>query len=126
LEAVAFFSDPARPHAYAVQVRWRNVLSAARGMRLGVGRGDRHRKTWRCKECKRQFSVRVGTIFEDSQIPFSRWLPALWPLSNTDGTSSCEFGRAPGVTRQTAWFMLHRIREMMRTRTPSGASSSAR
>ncbi len=76
------------------------------------------RKKWRCKDCKRQFSVRVGTIFEDSPIPFSKWLPAFWLLANTkNGTSSCELARALGVTQKTAWFMLHRIREAMRTQS---------
>lgn len=76
------------------------------------------RKLWRCKECKKQFSVRVGTIFEDSPIPFTKWLPAFWLLANTkNGTSSCELARALGVTQKTAWFMLHRIRETIATRT---------
>jgi transposase-like protein len=52
------------------------------------------RKIWRCKECKRQFSVRVGTIFEDSPISFSKWLPAFWLRANTkNGKSSCELAR---------------------------------
>ena len=76
------------------------------------------RKLWRCKECKRQFSVRVGSVFEDSPIPFTKWLPAFWLLSNTkNGTSSCELARAIGVTQKTAWFMFHRTREAMGTQT---------
>lgn len=73
------------------------------------------RKIWRCKDCKRQFTVKVGTIFEDSPIPFTKWLPAIWFLANTkNGTSSHELGRALGVTQKTAWFMLHRVRESMK------------
>ncbi len=86
-----------------------------------MGCGNAHvqfiatRKLWRCKEYKRQFTDKVGTIFEDSPISFSKWLPAVWLLANTkNGTSSHELGRALGVTQKTAWFMLHRIRVAMR------------
>ncbi len=119
LEAVTFFADPDRAHEYAVTMRWPNGIACPR---QGCGSASVQviatRKLWRCKECKRQFSVRVGTIFEDSPISFSKWLPAFWLLTNTkNGTSSCELGRALGVSQKTAWFMLHRIRETMGTRT---------
>ncbi len=71
------------------------------------------RKVWQCKSrhAKRTFSVKVGTIFEDSPIPLSRWLPAVWLLSSAkNGSSSYELGKAVGVTQKSAWFMLHRIR----------------
>ncbi len=119
LEAITFFAAPDRAHEYAVKMRWPNGVACPR---MGCGSASvqaiKSRKIWRCKECKRQFSVRVGTIFEDSPIPFTKWLPAFWLLSNTkNGTSSCELGRALGVSQKTAWFMLHRIRETMKTRT---------
>jgi transposase-like protein len=119
LEAVTYFSDPGRAHAYAVQMRWPNGIACPRqGCGSASVQAIATRKTWRCKECKRQFSVKVGTIFEDSPIAFTKWLPAFWLLSNTkNGTSSCELARALGVTQKTAWFMLHRIRETMATRT---------
>jgi hypothetical protein len=67
--------------------------------------------TWRCNGCKRQFSAKTGTIFEESPLPFSKWLPAMWLISNAkNGVSSCELARSLGVTQKTAWFMLHRIR----------------
>jgi transposase-like protein len=66
---------------------------------------------WNCKGCKRQFSAKIGTIFEESPLPFSKWLPAMWLIANAkNGISSCEVARALGVTQKTAWFMLHRIR----------------
>jgi len=66
---------------------------------------------WRCNGCRKQFSVKNGTIFEESPLPFSKWLPAMWLISNAkNGVSSCEVARALGVTQKTAWFMLHRIR----------------
>ncbi len=115
LEAVTFFSDPEVAWAYAVKNRWPNGVACPR---LGCGSASVQviatRKKWRCKDCKRQFSVRVNSIFESSLIPLTKWLPAVWLLANTkNGTSSHELGRALGVTQKTAWFMLHRIREAM-------------
>jgi transposase-like protein len=115
LEAVTHFADPDRAHAYAVQMRWPNGVACPR---MSCGSASVQviatRKKWRCKECKRQFSVKVGSIFEDSPLPLTKWLPAFWLLSNTkNGTSSCELARAIGVTQKTAWFMFHRIREAM-------------
>jgi transposase-like protein len=68
---------------------------------------------WQCSvhHAKRQFSVKVGTIFEDSPLGLDKWLPAMWLILNCkNGISSCEIARALGVTQKTAWFMLHRIR----------------
>ncbi len=66
---------------------------------------------WRCNGCVKQFSVKIGTIFEESPIPFSKWLPAMWLVANCkNGISSCELARDLAVTQKTAWFMLHRIR----------------
>jgi transposase-like protein len=68
-------------------------------------------KRWKCKECHRQFSVKLGTIFEDSALSLDKWLCALWMLVNCkNGVSSYEVSRALGVTQKSAWFMLHRLR----------------
>ena len=68
-------------------------------------------KRWKCRTCRRQFSVKVETIFEDSPIPLQKWLPALWMLvSCKNGISSHEIHRALGVSQKSAWFMLHRLR----------------
>jgi transposase-like protein len=68
-------------------------------------------KRWKCRECDRQFSVKLGTIFEDSPISLQKWLVALWMLANCrNGISSYELHRALGVSQKSAWFMLHRIR----------------
>jgi transposase-like protein len=115
LEAVVYFSDADRAHDYAVKNRWPNGVACPR---LGCGSASVQaiatRKKWRCKECKRQFSVKVNSIFEDSPLGLDKWLPAVWFLANTkNGTSSHELARALGVTQKTAWFMLHRVREAM-------------
>lgn len=68
-------------------------------------------KRWKCRACRRQFSVKVGTIFEDSPISLQKWLPALWMICNyKNGVSSWELHRTLGVTQKSAWFMLHRLR----------------
>jgi transposase-like protein len=75
------------------------------------------RRLWECKSKheRKQFSIKIGTIMEDSPIGLDKWLPALWLLANDkNGISSYELARALGVTQTTAWFMLHRIREAMR------------
>jgi transposase-like protein len=68
-------------------------------------------KRWKCRVCRKQFSVKQGSVFEDSPVPLQKWLPAMWLLTNCkNGVSSWEIHRALGVTQKTAWFMLHRIR----------------
>ena len=72
------------------------------------------RKRWKCRFCRHQFSIKVGTIFERSPLSLSLWLPAMWMLANCkNGISSYELARALGVTQKTVWFMLHRIRLAM-------------
>lgn len=72
-------------------------------------------RRWKCKQCKKQFSVKVGTIFEDSPIPLEKWLIALWMLVNCrNGVSSYELGRSLGMTQKSAWFVLHRLRLALR------------
>jgi len=72
------------------------------------------RRTWTCLGCRKQFSVKVGAIFEDSPIPLNKWLCAMWMVGNCkNGVSSYEIARDLEVTQKTAWFMLHRIRYAM-------------
>jgi transposase-like protein len=75
-------------------------------------------KRWKCKKCGRQFSVKVGTIFEDSPIPLDKWLTALWMLVNCkNGVSSYEIARDLGLTQKSAWFVLQRLRLALRDRS---------
>jgi len=72
-------------------------------------------KRWKCRSCRNQFSVKKFTIFEDSPIPLQKWLPAMWMLVNCkNGVSSYEIHRALGVSQKTAWFMLHRLRVVLK------------
>jgi transposase-like protein len=114
--AIEFFSDPGRCHAYMVQMRWPdgNVTCPICGQANPRYLANQRRFECRKKHPRRQFSVKVGTIFEDSPIALKSWLLAVWQLSNCkNGISSYELARALGVTQKTAWFMNHRIRLAM-------------
>ncbi len=74
------------------------------------------RRVWKCKGCKKQYSAKLETIFEDSALGFDKWLPAIWLIANSkNGISSHELARSLGTTQKSAWFMLHRIRLAMQT-----------
>jgi len=74
----------------------------------------RTQKRWKCKECYKQFTVKLGTVFEDSPISLTKWLPALWMLCNCrNGISSYELARDLGVSQKAGWFMLQRLRLAM-------------
>ncbi len=71
---------------------------------------------WKCSACKKQYSVKVGTIFEDSPVGLDKWLCAMWMLADCkNGVSSYEIARSLEVTQKTPWFMLQRIRHAMHT-----------
>lgn len=115
IEAIRYFSDRDICVEYVSKLRWPNGAVCPR-----CG-GTEHsylstRRLWKCKSCKRQFSVKVGTIFEDSPLGLDKWLPAIWLAANSkNGISSHELGRSLGITQKSAWFMLHRIRLAMQT-----------
>jgi hypothetical protein len=111
-EAVVYFSDPDNCISYLVARRWPNGITCPTCGTMKVGYLENQRR-WQCsnKHPKRQFSIKVGTIFEDSPLGLDKWLPCVWLLSNCkNGISSWEVHRDLGVTQKTAWFMLHRIR----------------
>ena len=87
------------------------------GGKVGVVR-SRSLLQCKAKDCRKQFSVKVGTIFEDSPLGLDKWFVAVWCIANAkNGISSCELARALEVTQKTAWFMLHRVRLAMKTGT---------
>ncbi|HXB72543.1 MAG TPA: IS1595 family transposase [Candidatus Acidoferrales bacterium] len=76
------------------------------------------RLMWKCLDCKKQFSIKVGTIFEDSPLGLDKWLCAMFLIANCkNGVSSYEIGRDLDITQKSAWFMLQRIRHAMHTGT---------
>jgi transposase-like protein len=114
LEAVRYFADEDTALAFIANLRWPDGPVCPECGAVDEASFIKTRRIWKCRACKKQFSVKLGTIFEDSPLPFSKWLPAMWMLANCkNGVSSYELSRALGVTQKTAWFMLHRIRLAM-------------
>jgi len=116
-DAITYFANPQNAFDFAVAMRWPDGVFCP-----FCGSGEYSflttRQLWKCKGCKKQYSVRVGTIFEDSPIALSKWLMAVWMLVNCkNGVSSYELHRAIGVTQKTAWFMLHRIRAAIKAKS---------
>ena len=116
LEAVHYFADPNRALAYAVKWRWSDGVPTC----PTCGRKDAtfltNQRKWQCKSGhpQRQFTVKTGTVLEDSPLGLEKWIPAMWMLAgDRNGISSCELARGLGVTQKTAWFMEHRIRLAM-------------
>ena len=111
-EAIIYFSNPDNCLAYLVPKRWpKGVICPTCGSEKVTFNPRRH--TWQCSShhSMRQFSIKVGTIFEDSPIGLDKWLTAMWMIANDkNGISSYEVARGLGVTQKTAWFMMHRIR----------------
>jgi hypothetical protein len=116
-EAIIYFSDADNCLKYMADSRWPEGVFC-----LTCGRKDvtflKTQRKWQCKSAhvRRQFTVKVGTIFEDSPLGLEKWLPAVWLICNAkNGISSYELSRDLAVTQKTAWFMLHRIREAMKS-----------
>lgn len=117
-QAIEFFAVPQNAHDFMVALRWPDGVSCPT-----CGRTDvtflANQMRWKCKgkHARPQFSVKVGTIFEDSPLPLKSWLVVVWMVANCkNGVSSYEIHRALGVTQKTAWFMLHRVRLAMQAK----------
>jgi len=119
------FSDEEEAYKYVEQIRWANGIvcphcgSVNKAYYLEPKEGQRktrigkktYRRVWKCAECHKQFSVLVGTIFEDSKISLSKWLLAIHEIcADKNGVSSMELARKLDITQKSAWFMAHRIR----------------
>jgi transposase-like protein len=103
VEARVWPDGPVCPHCGGVE---RIGKMGGKATRIGL---------WKCYQCRKQFTVKVGTVFEDSHVPMNLWLQAMYLLcSSKKGISSNQLSRTLGVTLKTAWFMSHRIREAMR------------
>jgi len=113
-EAIVYFSDPDRCFAYAVKLRWPEGKVTCPRCNTAKHSFIKTRRLWFCYTCKKQFTLKVGTIMEDSPIGLDKWMTAFWLLCNCkNGISSYELGKDLGIHQESAWFMLQRIRKVM-------------
>ena len=109
--AIQHYSDEQICIDAVAKMRWAEGIPVC----PSCGRKDHYylktQRRWKCKECYKQFTVKLGTVFEDSPISLTKWLPALWMLCNCkNGISSYELSRDLGVSQKAGWFMLQRLR----------------
>ena len=120
IEAVRHYSDLDVCHQHMVAIKWpTGQVTCPKCGCENIGE-IKSRRMFQCKakDCRKQFSSKVGTIFEDSPLGLDKWFVAVWCIANAkNGISSHELHRALGVTQKTAWFMLHRIRLAMQTKS---------
>ena len=119
MEAVVFFSDESKCEQLLFEIRWPDGVVTCPHCKSDKVHYLPNQKRWKCStpHKRRQFSIRTGTIFEESRLPLSKWFVAFWLITACkNGISSYEVHRALGVTQKTAWFMLHRARETTKTR----------
>jgi len=112
-QAILYFANYEHCHNALLAVRWPDGVVKCPHCGSPKVTYLANARVWKCYEGHplAKFSLKVGTVFEDSPLPLSKWLPALWLLTNCkNGISSYELGRALGVTQKSAWFMLHRLR----------------
>src|SRR5438874_6662935 len=112
-DAIIFFSDYANCHKVMLEIRWPDGVVRCPHCGSEKVTYMENARRWKCygDHPRPQFSLKVGTLFEDSAVPLQKWLPALWLLTGSkNGISSYELARALGVTQKTAWFMLSRLR----------------
>lgn len=129
IDAIRYFSDAKVCHDFLESMRWPHGITCRHCGSMKIGklietivpsrskRPDAKpyvRRFWNCNNCYGQFTVKTGTIFEDSAIGLEKWLPAIWMICNAkNGVSSCELSRVLGIGQKAAWFMGHRIRMAM-------------
>lgn len=119
-QAIQWFTETENCRKFMVQVRWPDGVVKCPTCGATKLTWLAKAKVYRCYEDhpKQKFSLKVGTVFEDSPIGLDKWLPSVWLLVNAkNGISSYELHRALGVTQKTAWFMLHRIRLAMQAKS---------
>ncbi len=118
-DAINYFADKDTCTTFMAQIRWPEGVTCPYCEGKTVSYLST-RRIWKCmsKTCHKQFSVKVGTVMEDSPIGLDKWLSAVWLITNAkNGISSCEISRALGITQKSAWFLNHRIRLAMQTGT---------
>jgi transposase-like protein len=123
-EAIVYFSNPANCREYLMARRWPEGVTCPKCGSTDIIFLEKYNR-WHCraKHAAPQFTLKTGTIMEDSPIGLDKWLTAMWQIVNCkNGISSCEIARAIGVTQKSAWFMDHRIRLMLGDESPEKLS----
>lgn len=117
IELVTAIPDEQAAIDYFTAIRWRGGAFCPHCGSTRVYHFS-DKRTHKCGDCRKRFSIKVGTIFEDSKIPMRKWLVAIWMItSHKKGVASTQLARDIQVTQKTAWFMLHRLRHAIRTRS---------
>ncbi len=119
-KAILYFADPDNCRECVVSRRWPNGVECPTcGSKDVIFLTNQNRWQCRSKHSKRQFSLKTGTIYEDSPLGLDKWLTATWMVANCkNGVSSLEIHRALNITQKTAWFLDHRIRVAFGKETP--------
>jgi len=105
------FRDERTCREYLEKLRWKNEITCPKCGVTGKAYRYSDGKMFKCADCRKQFTVRVGTIFEDSKLPLQKWYTAIYLVTSLQkGVSSMQLSKYLGVTQKSAWFMLRRIR----------------
>ncbi|MDD5010504.1 MAG: IS1595 family transposase [Phycisphaerae bacterium] len=113
LQAARYFADLDICEKFMREIKWHGdepTCPKCGSKRIGE---IKTRRLLRCKDCRKQFSSKVGTIFEDSPLGLDKWFVAIWTIANNKDISTYELGRLLGVTQTTAWFMVKRIKSVI-------------
>jgi transposase-like protein len=124
-DAVRHFADQVTALKLIASLRWHDGVLCPH-CASGAPTFLTSRQIWKCRAagCRKQFSVRIGTIFEDSALGLHQWLACLWAIANNkDGIGSQRIAHALGITQKSAWFMRHRVRLAMQTRAFAAAQA---
>lgn len=114
LEAVIYFSSEVVCVEFLSNLKWGGSEKFCTNCGSDAVYGLRTRPVFKCRDCKKQFSLKKGTIMEKSPLPITKWMPCLWMvLNDKNGISSYEIARALGISQKSAWFMVMRCREAM-------------
>ena len=122
-EAIRYYSDAQTCINAVAMMRWEDGSPVCprcnAAQESAITTGFKTQKRWKCYSCRKQFTVKVGTIFEDSPLGLDIWIIALWMLCNCrNGVSSYEIGRATGIAQKSAWFVLQRLRFVLKDIKP--------
>ncbi len=122
-EAIRYFSNQQTCTDAVASLRWAHGKPVCPKCNTAEGERKHYwldtQKRWKCYSCRKQFSVKVGTIFEDSALPLNTWMIALWMLCNCkNGVSSYEIARATGISQKSSWFVLQRLRHVLKNVHP--------